>query len=101
MQRLVGYLYNFFPALFSLQFHKMIYQCGKIVKPVTQGRGDKPYDLEPIIEVFPEKVLSYKFFETFICGRNQPHIDTARLRLADPFYFSILQNIQKLDLYRR
>src|SRR5437763_673406 len=80
---------------------KMADEMGDIVTPLAEGWEIDGNNIEPIVEVFPESAFLDPFFERFVGGGNDTHIDVNRDVITHPTHLAFLEDAQESALQHR
>ncbi len=84
--------------LFGELVDEIASQGRDILAPLTQRRQMDAHNVDPIVEVGSEVVLSDLLLEVARRGRDDPHVDLARRAVTDAADLALLEGAQQLHL---
>jgi hypothetical protein len=75
-------------------FQEVIDQQRDVFAAFAQGRNAHREHVQAVEQVRPETPLLDRVFQVFVGRGDDPHVDLAGLRIADPFQLLFLQDPQ-------
>ena len=71
---------------------EMAHHLGNVIAPLAQRRHGDGNDIEPVIEILPERPFPDCRLQVAVRGRNHPDIDPDGDSPPDPHEFALLQD---------
>ena len=70
----------------------------QVVQPFPQRRNRQGDDLQPVVEIFPERALRDRLLQVAVRRREQPEVHVDVAAAADPHDLPLLKHAQQLHL---